>query len=210
MSTVGAPASAPPAPAITHLLYLHGFRSSPRSTKARKVGDWMAAHRPDVVWWCPQLPASPATAIGDVLAGIAAWPAHSTGVIGSSLGGFYATIVAERHGGRAVLLNPAVDPARDLAGAIGATTAWHSDEPFEFRAEYVDELRRIAPPAVLTDPGRYLAIVATGDEVLSWREMSERYARCRVRIVEGSDHALSDFDALLPEVLAFLGLVPPT
>ena len=191
---------------VTHLLYLHGFRSSPHSTKARKVAAWVAGHRPDLVWWCPQLPASPAAAMHEILAGVGAWPGDRMGVIGSSLGGFYATIVAERRGCRAVLLNPAVDPARDLAGAIGATTAWHSDAPFEFRAEYVDELRAIAPPATLSDPQRYLAVIATGDEVLSWREMHARYAGCRIRVVEGSDHALSDFDAHLPAVLAFLGL----
>jgi uncharacterized protein len=194
------------AAAVTHLLYLHGFRSSPRSTKATKVGAWIAAHRPDVVWWCPQLSASPAAAVRDVLAGVADWPRETTGIVGSSLGGFYATVVAERHGGRAVVLNPAVDPARDLADAVGATTAWHSDAPFEFRREYVDELRALAPPAELTEPGRYLAIIATGDEVLSWREMRDRYAACRLRVVEGSDHALSDFDEHLPALLAFLGL----
>jgi len=193
-------------PPVTHLLYLHGFRSSPQSTKAKKVGPWIAAHRPEVVWWCPQLAASPATALRDVLAGIATWPSATTVVIGSSLGGFYATAVAERRGVRAVVINPAVDPARDLAGAVGATTAWHSDEPFEFRAGYVDELRAIAPPARLADPDRYLAVIATGDEVLSWHEMSARYAGCHLRIVEGSDHALSDFDDHLPAVLAFLGL----
>jgi len=194
------------APLTTHLLYLHGFRSSPQSTKATKVAAWIAAHRPDVVWWCPQLAASPAAAMRDVFGGIADWPPARTGIIGSSLGGFYATVVAERHGGRAVLLNPAVDPARDLAQAIGTTTAWHSDAPFEFRREYVEELRALAPPARLTDPDRYFAVIATGDEVLSWREMRARYAACTVRIVEGSDHALSDFDEHLPAVLAFLGL----
>lgn len=192
-------------PPVTHLLYLHGFRSSPQSTKAKKLGAWIAAHRPDVVWWCPQLAASPAAALRDVLAGIAKWPSATTGIIGSSLGGFYATAVAERRGARAVVLNPAIDPARDLAGAVGATTAWHSDEPFEFRAEYVDELHAIAPPAKLADPDRYLAVIATGDEVLSWHEMRARYAGCHLRIVAGSDHALSDFDDHLPAVLAFLG-----
>jgi predicted esterase YcpF (UPF0227 family) len=194
-------------PAVTHLLYLHGFRSSPRSTKASKVGGWIAAHRPDVVWWCPQLAASPAAAVHDVLAGIADWPRETTGIVGSSLGGFYATVVAERHGGRAVVINPAVDPARDLANAVGTTTAWHSDAPFEFRSEYVDELRALAPPRELSDPDRYLAVIATGDEVLSWREMRDRYAACRLRVVEGSDHALSDVDEHLPAMLAFLGLV---
>ena len=191
---------------VTHVVYLHGFRSSPQSTKAIRLAAWFAANRPGVAWWCPQLPASPAAAIDDVLAGISAWPRDRMAVIGSSLGGFYATVVAERLGCRAVVLNPAVDPARDLASAVGATTAWHSDEPFVFRAEYVDELRRIAPPPALTDPGRYLAVIAKGDEVLSWHEMSARYAGCRVRLVEGSDHALSDFDEHLPEVIGFLGL----
>jgi predicted esterase YcpF (UPF0227 family) len=203
----GAAAVAPVTP-VTHLLYLHGFRSSPQSTKARKFAAWVAANRPELVWWCPQLPASPADSMREVMAGISAWPSERMAVIGSSLGGFYATAVAERRGGRAGLLNPGVDPARDLADAIGATTAWHSGEPFDFRPEYVDELRAIAPPATLTDLDRYFAVIAKGDEVLSWREMSARYAGARVRLIEGSDHALSDFDAHFPAVLAFLGLGP--
>jgi len=193
---------------VTHLLYLHGFRSSPQSTKARKFAAWVAANRPELVWWCPQLPASPAEAMREVMAGVSAWPAERMAVVGSSLGGFYATAVAERRGCRAVLLNPGVDPARDLADAIGATTAWHSSEPFDFRPEYVDELGAIAPPATLTDLGRYFAVIAKGDEVLSWREMSERYAGARIRLIEGSDHALSDFDDHFPAVLTFLGLGP--
>jgi len=193
---------------VTHLLYLHGFRSSPQSTKARKFAAWVAAHRPDLVWWCPQLPASPAEAMRTVMEGTSTWPADRMAVVGSSLGGFYATAVAERRGCRAVLLNPGVDPARDLADAVGATTAWHNGEPFDFRPEYVDELRAIAPPAQLTDLDRYFAVIAKGDEVLSWREMSERYAGARVRLLEGSDHAISDFDEHFPAVLAFLGLGP--
>ena len=197
-----------PMPPVTHLLYLHGFRSSPQSTKASKLAAWVATYRPDLAWWCPQLPASPAEAMREVMAGISSWPAERMAVVGSSLGGFYATAVAERRGCRAVLLNPGVDPARDLADAIGATTAWHSDEPFDFRPEYVEELRAIAPPAQLTDLDRYFAVIAKGDEVLSWREMGERYAGAQVRLIEGSDHALSDFDDHFPAVLAFLGLAP--
>jgi len=204
MTEAGAGA-APGAP-LSHLLYLHGFRSSPQSIKARMVAAWVATHRPDLAWWCPQLPASPAAAMREVLAGIAAWPAGRMAVVGSSLGGFYATAVAERRGCRAVVLNPAVDPARDLADAVGVTSAWHSDTPFEFRPEYVDELRVIAPPETLSDSNRYFAVIAKGDEVLSWRQMSARYAGCRQLVLEGSDHALSDFDHQLPEVLAFLGV----
>ena len=192
----------------THLLYLHGFRSSPQSTKARTVAAWVAAQRPDLVWACPQLPPSPRAAMALVETLTAAWPHARMAVIGSSLGGFYATWVAERTGCRAVLLNPAVDPARDLAAHIGEQTFFHDPtERFFFQPAFVDELRTLAVPAV-THPERYLAVIAKGDEVLDWREMTARYAGCRIRLLEGGDHALSDFDAHLPEVLRFLDLLP--
>ena len=191
--------------ATRHLLYLHGFRSSPQSLKARTTAAWVAQHRPDIEWWCPQLPPSPAEAMAMLWQRVAAWPAGVSAVIGSSLGGFYATALAERLGCRAVLLNPAVDPARDLAKYIGETIAWHSDERFFFQPGFIDELRTITP-AALTRPDRYCAVIAKGDEVLSWVEMSARYRGCKVKLLEGGDHALSDFDHHLPDVTAFLGL----
>lgn len=190
----------------THLLYLHGFRSSPQSFKARRMHAWMQAHRPDVTWWCPQLPPSPREAIALIEDGIAGWPRDRMAVVGSSLGGFYATVVAERTGCRAVLLNPAIDPARDLAAYIGEQTAFHDPaERFFFRAEFVDELRAMAPAAI-TRPARYFGVFAKGDELLDWREMASRYAGATVKLLEGSDHALSDFDEHLGDVVAFLGL----
>ena len=195
-------------PPVSHLLYLHGFRSSPASTKARIVGEWLAAHRPAVTWLCPQLPPSPAAAVREIVDATAAWPRATSGIVGSSLGGFYATVLAERLGPacRAVLLNPAVDPARDLAHYIGEQTAWHSAERFHFRAEFVDELRALAPQR-LSAPGRYLAVIAKGDEVLDWREMSARYAGCRIELLDGGDHALSGFERdQFGPVLRFLGL----
>ena len=190
---------------VTHLLYLHGFRSSPQSAKARLTQAWVAAHQPQVDWWCPQLPPSPRDAMALVLDRVAGWPAASSGVIGSSLGGFYATAVAERLGWRAALLNPAVDPARDLAKYIGETTAWHSEERFFFRPEFIAELRAIAP-VTLTRMDRYHAVIAKGDEVLSWLEMTSRYPGCDLTLIEGGDHAISDFERYLPGVMGFFGL----
>jgi predicted esterase YcpF (UPF0227 family) len=191
----------------THLLYLHGFRSSPQSVKARRMAAWVAEHAPRLTWWCPQLPPSPREAIEMLARGVRAWPRDRMAIVGSSLGGFYATVLAERLGCPAGLINPAVDPARDLARHIGETTAWHSDERFFFLPAYVDQLREMAP-AELAQPSRFFAIIATGDEVLDWREMSTRYRGGHLRIVEGSDHALTDFDTHLPHLLHFLGLAP--
>ena len=191
---------------LTHLLYLHGFRSSPQSAKARQVAARMAERHPEVTWWCPQLPPSPRAAMHLVLHGVSAWPRASMGVIGSSLGGFYATQVAAQTGCRAVVLNPAVHPARDLARHIGEQTAWHDPaERFYFEPRYVDELRALERGA-LPHPERLLAVIAKGDELLDWREMAGRYPGSRIRLLEGGDHALSGFDAHLDEVLAFLGL----
>jgi hypothetical protein len=193
-------------PPITHLLYLHGFRSSPQSAKARTMATHMATQHPNVHWWCPQLPPSPHAAMQELLEGIQDWPRDTMAVVGSSLGGFYATAVAEHTGCRAVLLNPAVNPARDLEKYIGEQTSWHDpQEHFFFRAEFVQELRGLACEP-LARPGHYLAVIAKGDEVLDWREMHARYADAHVRLLEGGDHALSDFEVHLPTVLAFLGL----
>jgi predicted esterase YcpF (UPF0227 family) len=136
----------------------------------------------------------------------ASWPRERMAVVGSSLGGFYATWVAEETGCRAVLLNPAVDPARDLAGYIGEQASWHDPaERFYFAPEFVDELRALQRGPV-RHPERYFAVIAKGDEVLDWREMTGRYPGIRVKLLEGGDHALSDFDQHIEEVLAFLRL----
>jgi uncharacterized protein len=195
-----------PSPTVTHLLYLHGFRSSPRSAKAQQVAARVRERHPGVTWWCPQLPPSPREAMEGVMAGIAAWPRDRMAVVGSSLGGFYATVVAERTGCKAVVLNPAVEPARDLARHIGEQTAWHDPaERFHFEPRFVDELRELST-GPLRRPENYFAVIAKGDELLDWREMTARYAGARVKLLEGGDHALSDFDRHIGEVFDFLGL----
>ena len=190
----------------THLLYLHGFRSSPQSAKARQVEARVRERHPQVTWWCPQLPPSPRQAMATVMDGIAAWPRSEMAVVGSSLGGFYATRVAEATGCKAVLFNPAVHPARDLGKYIGEQTAWHDPgEHFFFEPHFVDELRALETGPI-AQPENYFAVIAKGDEVLDWREMTGRYPGARIKLLEAGDHALSDFDSHIGEVFDFLDL----
>ena len=191
---------------ITHLLYLHGFRSSPKSTKAQHMASVMAAQFGQVHWWCPHLPPSPKAAAELILASTRDWPAATSAVMGSSLGGFYATWLASQFDVRAVLINPAVFPARDLAKYIGEQTTWQApEERFYFAPEYVTELIALEVGA-LENPQRVLAFIAKGDEVLDWREMSGRYPNSQQVVLEGGDHALSDFEQHVPQVLQFLQL----
>lgn len=190
----------------THLLYLHGFRSSPQSTKARKVQQRIASRHPGVQLWCPQLPPSPAEAMTLVLQGTANWPHARMAVIGSSLGGFYAQQVAERTGCRAAVINPAVAPARDLARHVGTQSTWHDpSDGFVFEPRYLDELQALHIQAI-TRPERYYALIARGDEVLDWQEMHHHFAPATCHILPGSDHAVSDFDDHMDALLAFLDL----
>jgi predicted esterase YcpF (UPF0227 family) len=194
-------------PPTTHLLYLHGFRSSPQSAKAQRMAREVATRHPAVHWWCPQLPASPKQAMDMVVTEVAHWPQVSMAVVGSSLGGFYATWVAERLGCKAVLLNPAVYPARDLKKYIGEQTSWHDPQArFFFDPAFVDELLALQCGA-LVQPQRYMTVIAKGDEVLDWREMHGRYAQTQELLLEGGDHAISDFEQHLPGVMAHLDLI---
>jgi uncharacterized protein len=186
------------------ILYLHGFRSSPLSFKARLIGERMAALGRAADYQCPQLPASPRQAIALAEALIVANPADVT-LIGSSLGGYYATWLAEKFDCRAVLLNPAVKPPRDLEKHVGVTTAYHGDAPFEFKREYIEELKALAVDSI-TRPERYFLMAATGDEVLDWREMIAHYPGAHHHVIEGSDHGISEFAQYLDEVLAFCGI----
>lgn len=187
------------------ILYLHGFRSSPLSMKSRLLAAQMQALGRSEEWRCPQLPASPKLAIELALALVKDVPPAQLTIIGSSLGGYYATWLAEQLGCRAVLLNPAIVPLLDLEQHVGVTTAFHSDEPFEFRRDYIEELRACAVPAI-SRPERYLLIAATGDEVLDYRDMVAHYAGARQTIIDGSDHGISEFADYLAPVLQFCGI----
>lgn len=194
--------------AVTHLLYLHGFRSSPQSMKAQQVQTWMRAHRPDIHCWCPQLPPSPAQAFAMTLEALQQWPSQSTVLVGSSLGGFYATALAEAIGCAAALFNPAVWPARDLAQHLGLQTHWHNPlDTFYFREEFIAELEAITP-GPLTRLDRYHPVIASGDEVLDWREMNARYDGAPMLLLQGGDHALTEFAEPLAYMVRSLGLKP--
>ena len=187
------------------VVYLHGFRSSPRSSKARMTGDAIA-HRVEqgapIEWYCPQLHASPQESMDLVRRRIDASKADRLSVIGSSLGGFYTNYLAEHYGCKGIALNPAVRAGRELAPHVGMMTAYDSEEPFDFRAEYIDELNRMQVESI-TLPERYLLLAATGDELLDWREMAAFYPSAQQIIIQGSDHGIHNYREYLDSVVGF-------
>jgi len=192
--------------ASTLVVYLHGFRSSPNSSKAVKTKEAIKALSTmsnPIHWYCPQLLASPKQSMDMVIEYIQANPFDRLIVIGSSLGGFYANYLAERYQCKAVTLNPAVRAPRELAPHVGVMTAYDSDEPFDFRPEYIDELCALQVEC-LDRPENYFLIAAKGDELLDWKEMVDFYSGAQQLVLEGSDHGISEYSEYLPQVMRFI------
>lgn len=192
------------------ILYLHGFRSAPASIKARALQQHMQAHGLGAAFWCEQLPASPRQAIALIEAQIEHCAAHGVDatLVGSSLGGYYATWLAERHGLRAVLINPAVVAALELETYVGVQHNMYTDERFDFTVAHLAELRALEVPA-LSHPERCWLMVETGDEVLDYRHAVHKYAGARQTVLAGGDHGFTRWNEYLDAVIAFAGLGRP-
>ena len=188
------------------LLYLHGFNSAPQSHKAQVMKRHLEARGLGDRFACPKLPHRPFEAIACAEREIALRPADTVTLVGSSLGGFYATYLAEGHGLRAVLLNPAVTPQLDLESYLGTQRNLYTGEAYELTRDHIAEWRSLDTPSIHAE--RYLLIVETGDEVLDYRIAVRKYAGARQIVVEGGDHTLKSFPEHLPAILEFAGLAP--
>jgi predicted esterase YcpF (UPF0227 family) len=195
------------------IVYLHGFGSSPASVKARALVDFVAALpatlRPRL--HVPLLQFAPrhaVAAVADWVRGEVPSPERTLTFVGSSLGGFYATHLAQRLGTRAVLINPAIRPYDDLAQYAGTQTNLHTGEAFEVTPAHFAELAALAV-ARITRPERYFLMVQTGDEVLDWREAVAYYGGAHQFVQGGGDHGFQRFDAQIPPLLRFAGVALP-
>jgi uncharacterized protein len=186
------------------VVYLHGFNSSPSSLKARLVHDFCAALniRADI----PTLSYDPVLAMNTAHSCVTAASGLPALLIGSSLGGYYATALAERYGLKAALVNPAVSPCDNLrAEFLGKQRNMYTGEEYEFTLAHVDALRKFDVKTI-SDPRRYLLLVQTGDEVLDYRLAVQRYAGCQQIVQQGGNHSFEKFADMLPAILQFAGL----
>ncbi|HEX5392018.1 MAG TPA: YqiA/YcfP family alpha/beta fold hydrolase [Rhodocyclaceae bacterium] len=181
------------------LLYLHGFKSSPRSAKSQQLAE-RAAQR-NIPFACPQLPVSAAESIA-LAEAIMAKSATPVTLVGSSLGGFYATWLAEKHGCRAVLVNPAVVAHLSLEQYLGPQANFHTGEEFEFTRDHIAQLHALEVPAI-TRPERYWLLAETGDEVLDYLQAVAKYVGAKQTVLEGGDHSFSRWGEYMDGIIDF-------
>lgn len=188
----------------TTIVYLHGFNSSAQTAKGQLLARAAAALPYPPIFHLPSLPHRPAQAMREVCAWVDAnaRDLRRLTLVGSSLGGYYATWLAERYGARAVLINPAIRPFDDLRPYRGRQRNLHTGEEYEVTPAHFDELIALKVAAI-TRPERYFLLVRTGDELLDWRESVAHYAGAWQYVLGGGDHGWTDFGDEAAAVLRF-------
>ncbi|WP_024872370.1 esterase YqiA [Tolumonas lignilytica] len=187
------------------LIYLHGFNSTPDSVKARQMKEYLTKELPDIQICIPALPNTPAATwqmLQQILADLGDRP---LGLVGSSMGGFWATKIAEVYGHKAVVVNPAVQPHHLLQQLLGPQQNPYTGEKYLLEPQHVTELRELGVPE-LHHPERIWLLQQQGDEVLDYRHALQFYHFARTTIEQGGNHAFIGFERYCAQIVRFLQL----
>lgn len=186
------------------ILYAHGFNSSPASHKSSRLRERLRELGRDAEFRCPPLSHWPSEAMATLEQEVVRAGGRSVTLVGSSLGGFYATWLTQKHGCRTVLVNPAIAPHVGLRSFLGPQKNLYTGEEYTLTEAHLAQLAALYVPRI-DRPDSYLLLQTTGDELLDWREAVQRYAGCRQVVVDGGDHGFGQFDQYLDIVLEFAG-----
>lgn len=186
------------------ILYIHGFNSSPLSTKSQLTKQYLIDHQIGIEFHCPQLLNSPKAAIEQLEDIIAANPDNEWYVMGSSLGGFFSTYLSEKYQLKAILINPAVKPFELLVDYIGEQVNPYTEDVYQVTEQHMIDLKKLFEEKITKK--HYMVMVQTGDEVLDYQQAVERYQNCHLIVQPDGDHSFINFKIMLPAIMKFLDL----
>ena len=192
-----------------HILYIHGFNSSPLSNKAEQTKAYFAKYYPKVIFHCPQVATTPIEAIKHLAAIIEQSPNESWSLMGSSLGGYFSNYLCEKYNIPAVLINPAVKPYQLLSDYIGEQINPYTEDVYFVTEQHMHQLEAIeqnAPSKESERKNNYLVMVQTGDEVLDYQQAATKYQHCQLIVEQGGDHSFINYEQQLPAIAEFLQL----
>lgn len=194
---------------MNNVLFIHGFNSSPLSKKAQLTKAYLEQHLPDVNFYCPQLKNSPKQAIKQLEQYLTQTNSADNAnvswtLIGSSLGGYFATYLSEHFGIKAVLINPAIKPYELLAGYEGEQVNPYTQEKYYVERNYLNDLMQLEKNSIIKS--RYMTMVQTGDEVLNYQQAVDKFKDSHLIVQNGGDHSFVNYENMLPQIVEFLQL----
>lgn len=189
------------------MIYLHGFLSSPKSVKANQMCAFMAEHYPQVMMEVPHLANFPAQALQQACELAERHQGKELAFVGSSMGGFLATHLANRFDGRAVLINPAVHPHLLLRDMLGSHQNPYTSERFVLTEAHVQELQQL-DICHIDRPDNLWVLLQSGDETLDYRLALQLYQECRITLEQGGSHAFDGFERYLADIAGFVWAKP--
>lgn len=194
-----------------YILYLHGFNSSPESEKAKLTQQYFANNVRDINFYCPQIASNPTAAIEQLEQLIKDSFIRDADpqwyFIGSSLGGYFSTYLAEKYQRPAVLINPAIKPYQLLSDYLGEQVNPYTNEVYQVTVDFIDGLKKLEQGKLVKK--NYLLMVQTGDEVLDYRQAVKFYRNAQIIEQQGGDHSFVDYEKVLPNIVKFFNLAEP-
>jgi predicted esterase YcpF (UPF0227 family) len=188
---------------MSMLLYLHGFNSSPQSKKALETEQWMHLNSAHIEFCCPQLSPYASQVMSMLRPIIESYLPQPVYLIGSSMGGFFATCLAEQYNLPAVLINPAVNPSSGLHSWLGENRNFNTGERWVFKPHHIEEYNDLNPQQIKRKRN-YKILLQTGDEVLDYRHAQKQYQGCAIETEVGGNHSFVDYQRHMPANLKFL------
>ncbi|GLS90842.1 esterase YqiA [Psychromonas marina] len=185
------------------LLSLHGFHSSPESLKARQLAEYIGHNHPEITFICPQLPCLPEQMWQLIESIFEKYKNDSIGIVGSSLGGYLATKVAEVYKNRVILVNPAVTPYLLLQTYAGEQVHPHTDQHYQIDNHFMQQLIALDVDNI-SEPHNSWVLLQQGDEVLDHQQALQKYQGCKITCEEGGDHSFIGFERYIPDIIRFL------
>tara|TARA_B110001452_G_C15201715_1_gene417039 strand:+ start:695 stop:1297 length:603 start_codon:yes stop_codon:yes gene_type:complete len=190
-----------------YLIYLHGFNSSPQSVKALQMNQFITDNCSEITIVTPTLEVTPRIALEQIITLVDEIKNIEENAVirfvGSSMGGFLATLCGEKYDAKAVLINPAVAPHRMIESLIGDYTNPYSGEEFSVTMKDGDELA-VMNFDVLLAPSNYWVLLQQGDETLDYHDALSAYQHSRITLEPLGDHGFVGFNRYLHAIVEFL------